>query len=292
VVGVKAYVLNERAANWLKAQVDKGLTQGGLPEVPQQFADGPLGRVYVLNTHAETVPPHGIMRVTGYTLASDGKVIANVTKPATSIGKFLVNGPAEIPNGQVGIGLNTNPVLVAYETGFMFSASDNYGVDGWKLNRIPDGEPLLSVTVLADVKPSEYLCLANLQQLERILIQAPSGGIPGRVGLIRGGATCDVISVNTATDELTTTNVQAKIYNWSTSVACANGDRYGVAIVIDGQWEVVAEDCNDEGSTLPSAAFASAVSSVTDAIDLTNDPVTTTSVVPDAGYTLGAVAIP
>lgn len=292
MAGTRAYVLNERAANWLKTQLDRGLVQTGGPDIPQQFNDGPLGRVYVRNTHAETVPPRGIMRVTGYTVAPDGKVLVNVTKPGTSLGKFLVNGPAEIPSNGLGIGLDTNPVLVAYESGFTFSASDNYGVDGWKLNRIPDGEPLLNITVLADAKPSDYQCLAILQPQQRILIKAPSGGIPGRVGMIRGGATCDVLSVNTATDELTTTNVQAKIYNWSTSVACADGDRYGVAIVIDGQWEVVAEDCNDEGSTLQSVSMASAVNDAADVIELTNQPVSVSSVVTDAGYTLGAVAIP
>lgn len=291
MAGTRAYVLNERAANWLKSQVDAG-SFGSTPNVPRQFADGPLGRVYVRNLDAETVPPRGIMRVSGYTVAPDGKVIVNVTKPGTSLGKFLVNGPAEIPNNQIGIGLDTNPVLVAYESGFTFSASDNYGVDGWKLNRIPDGEPLLNVQVLADAFPGDYVCLANILQQQRLLIRAPSGGIPGRSGSIRGGATCDVLTINTATDQIVVSNVSAKIYNWTTSTACENGDRYGVAILIDGQWEVVAEDCDDEGSTLPPIPMASAINDAADAVDLNTTELTVAAILPDASFTMGAVLIP
>jgi len=131
---------------------------------------------------------------------------------------------------------------------------------------------------------------ANMPNLK--LIKAPSGGIPGRVGTLLGGVMCDVLVESTTTGQLEDSGEDIKVENWATSAACANGDRYGLAGWVNNSWYVVAEDCNDEGSTLESVSITSTVSSVSDAVNLDNDPVSVASVVTDAGYTLGAVAIP
>jgi hypothetical protein len=102
---------------------------------------------------------------------------------------------------------------------------------------------------------------------------------------------CDVLVESPTTGQLEDSGEDIKVENWATSAVCANGDRYGLAGWVNNSWYVVAEDCNDEGSTLQSASFASTVNSARDAIDLNNDPAAVASVVPDAGYTLG-VAIP
>jgi hypothetical protein len=83
----------------------------------------------------------------------------------------------------------------------------------------------------------------------RILFKAPEGGIPPRVGLLCGSATCDKLKIN-ADRTITDTGDNESVTNWGTSPACANGDRFGVADWIDGQYVVVAEDCSDEGSTV------------------------------------------
>ena len=124
------------------------------------------------------------------------------------------------------------------------------------------------------------------------LIKAPSGGIPGRVGTLLGGVICDVWKESYTTQQIEDSDTDIKVMNWTTSAVCANGDRFGIAAWINGGWYVIAEDCNDEGSTLESVAITSAVSDAGDAVDLTNDSVTIASVVTDANYTLGAVAIP
>lgn len=124
------------------------------------------------------------------------------------------------------------------------------------------------------------------------LIKAPSGGIPGRVGTLLGGVICDVWKEAATTQQIEDSDTDIKVMNWTTSAVCANGDRFGIAAWINGGWYVIAEDCNDEGSTLESVAITSAVSDAGDAVDLTNDSVTIASVVTDANYTLGAVAIP
>ena len=58
-----------------------------------------------------------------------------------------------------------------------------------------------------------------------------------------------------------------KVLNWATSAACATGDRYGLASVIDGKWFITSEDCNDGGSTVQPGTGSSSGGRVTEAID-------------------------
>lgn len=262
----KAYVLNEAAARWLKGQVDSRTGSEPLIEA-NQFADGPLSRVYFVNQSGETVPPHGVIRITGYTVSDGGRVLVNAAKPAAILGRFLVNGPVAVEPNKVGLALNTSPVVVAYESGFTLSASNSYGVDGWKINVFPTGKPLVNVNVLADYDATNKYCIAEIRPMQSILIKAPAGGIPGRVGSLVGGAVCDLLYLDTSNDQLGTSSVQSKIYNWSTSAACATGDRYGVAARIDNRWMIVAEDCNDEGSTIGPGTGGSSGGKVAEAID-------------------------
>ncbi len=266
MAGPKAYVLNEAAARWLKGQVELR-TGSELTSEANQFADLPLGRIFFLNQSGEAVPPHGVMRVTGYTVGEGGRVIVNITKPTSTMGRFLVNGPVETANGKIGLAINTSPSIVAYESGFTLSAGDSYGIDGWKINTFPTGKPVVNVNVLANYDATKKYCIAEITPMQSILIKAPAGGIPGRVGALVGGAICDVLYLQTSNDQLGTSTVQAKIYNWSASAACATGDRYGVANRIDNRWMIVAEDCNDEGSTVQPGTGSSTGGKVTDAID-------------------------
>jgi hypothetical protein len=224
------------------------------------------------------------MLVSGYTVTTDGKVMVNVNKPGIAIGKFLVNGPFEIPNNGVGIGYDTNPVRIAYESMASFSAGTNYGINGWKLDRITPGQPLANVQVLADINPAERICLANMMQSQRVLFQ---GTITGRVGNIMGAQICTVVTVRTTNDELVLSSVLIKVFNWTTKTICANGSKYGAAILIDGNWLAIAEDCNDNGPSVPPVTKVSAFASVKDAIVL---PVSTAAVLTELSpvrYTLG-----
>lgn len=280
----KGYLLDENAARWVARHASLSFDGAGGAGDVQQFNESALGRVYVRNLSAETVPPHGIMAVSGYTVTPDGKVMVNVNKPATSITKFLVNGPVEIPNNGVGIGYDTNPIRVAYESMASFSAGSNYGVNGWKLDRITPGQPLMNVEVLADINPTERICLARIMQAQRVLFQ---GTITGRVGAIMGAQVCTVVTMKTTNDELVLSSVLIKVFNWTTKTICANGSKYGAAILIDGNWLAIAEDCNDNGPSVPPVTKGSAFASVKDAIVL---PVSSGSVYGELApvrYTLG-----
>lgn len=99
------------------------------------------------------------------------------------------------------------------------------------------------------------------------LIKAPSGGIPGRVGTVLGSVECDVWSEDANTEQIKDSTLNITVYNWTTSAVCANGDRYGLAGWCNGAWYVIAEDCNDEGTTTQPGTGGSTFNTVTDAID-------------------------
>lgn len=104
-------------------------------------------------------------------------------------------------------------------------------------------------------------------QTKMRLIKAPSGGIPGRVGTLLGGVICDVWKESYTTQQIEDSGGQIKVMNWTTSAVCANGDRFGIAAWINGGWYVIAEDCNDEGSTLEPGTGTGTGGTVGDAID-------------------------
>jgi len=106
---------------------------------------------------------------------------------------------------------------------------------------------------------------ANMPNLK--LIKAPSGGIPGRVGSLLGGVFCDVLVESPTTGQLEDSGEDIKVENWATSAACANGDRYGLAGWVNNSWYVVAEDCNDEGSTVQPGSGSGTGGRVTNPIE-------------------------
>ena len=125
------------------------------------------------------------------------------------------------------------------------------------------------------------------------LIKAPEGGIPGRVGTLLGGVICDVWSEATVTQQIQDSGNDIKVYNWTTSAACVNGDRFGIAGWVNGGWYIIAEDCNDEGSTVEPGTGSGSGSTVGDAIDTsTLTPLVTIGVGGSVNYTSGATPIP
>ena len=124
------------------------------------------------------------------------------------------------------------------------------------------------------------------------LIKAPSGGIPGRVGTLLGGATCDVWSEAAVTQQIQDSGNDIKVYNWTTSAACANGDRFGIAGWVNGGWYIIAEDCNDEGSTVQPGTGSGTTVKPTDAIDTgTLTPLVMVGVGGSVSYTSGATPV-
>lgn len=125
------------------------------------------------------------------------------------------------------------------------------------------------------------------------LVKAPEGGIPGRVGTLLGGVICDVWSEASVTQQIQDSGNDIKVYNWTTSAVCANGDRFGIAGWVNGGWYIISEDCNDEGSTVQPGVGSSTPVNPADAIDTgTLTPIVTIGVGGSVSYTSGATPIP
>jgi hypothetical protein len=130
-------------------------------------------------------------------------------------------------------------------------------------------------------------------QTKMRLIKAPSGGIPGRVGTLLGGVICDVWKESYTTQQIEDSGGQIKVMNWTTSAVCANGDRYGIAAWINGGWYIIAEDCNDDGSTTQPGSGSGTGGQIGDAIDTsTVSPVVGIGVGGQVLYSGGAAPIP
>jgi hypothetical protein len=82
-----------------------------------------------------------------------------------------------------------------------------------------------------------------------------------------GSVECDVWNENNTTDQIKDSTQNITVYNWTTSAVCANGDRYGLAGWCNGAWYVIAEDCNDEGSSVQPGTGTGTGGTVADAID-------------------------
>ncbi len=83
---------------------------------------------------------------------------------------------------------------------------------------------------------------------ESRLFKAPSGGIPARVGMTPGSATCTHCKLDSG-EIVTIPATTFTVYNWVTAITNAEGERLGIADVDEfGTWWVEANDCGDEGS--------------------------------------------
>lgn len=249
-----SYVLTEAQARYVARATDERL-----PFVNQRgtsFYDDLPARIAFRNDTGETVPAFGIVRVVGYVSAFERDVLT-VGKPASTLGDFLVNGPRDVANGEVGQAQVTQVVKVLYDIGDTPTAGQSYGVDGFRARSFSSGKPLVQVIIHGIADATNKLALATVRPYSSIMIKAPANGIPGRVGTLLGSATCELVTRNTSNAQLAISTVTASVLNWAKTAVCKTGDRYGIASYIDGRWLIVAEDCNDTGSTANAASGSS-----------------------------------
>lgn len=287
---MEAFGLTESAARWATEQA-KLRTGGEPPGRGPTFREPTDERLLFRNDSGEMIPAYGIVRVTGY-VEANGRNMVTVTKPATSVGSFIVNGREEVLANEYGYGFAGPVVRVTYHSSDSPNPGNILGVDGFQARSYSSGQPVLDIVILGVIDSTNRIAFARLVPVQQLMIKAPSGGIPGRVGTMMQGAICDVM-VMSSVDQLATSSVQLKVYNWSTSLACANGDRYGIAGLINGKWHIIAEDCNDEGSTTQPGTGSGTGGRIGDAIDTsTVSPVVGIGVGGQVLYSGGTAPIP
>ena len=264
----RRYVLDAKSAAWVARQSKE--RPGTSNQRDRNFREESPETLPFYNDTGETVPAYGIVRVQGYVLAH-GRNTLKVKKPGVASGgpgsTFLANGPRPVEAGGYGL-LQAGPLFqVLYDSGDSPGIRDWYGIDAFKARSYPSGKPYFQVMIEDVIDSTNKIAWARLLPFSSLMIQAPSGGIPGRVGSLMGVATCTIIVRSTSTNQLSASTLAVKVHNWATSAACATGDRYGLANYIDGEWLISAEDCNDEGSTVGPGTGGSSGGTVTEAID-------------------------
>ncbi len=267
----KAFALNELTARWATEQAlkrDGTHNPGALPP----FRDDPESRMLFRNDSGETIPAHGIVRVTGY-VEANGRHMVTVAKPATTIGWFIVNSREPVAANEFGYGFSGPMVRVVYDSGDTPTNGQVYGVDGFKARSYTSGKPVVNVVMLGILDSTNKIAVARIEHASNLMIKAPSGGIPGRVGTLVQGATCEIFTLGNTTNQLAASGVSITVYNWSTSSVCATGDRYGIAGLVNGKWHIIAEDCKDTGSTIQGASSSGSVTQPSDPLQLGSPPV-------------------
>lgn len=101
-------------------------TQPAHPHYRGRPPRGPADEIYFLNDASETVPAHGIIRVTGATLLGDQNLLLG-DKPSTTLSRlYLVNDCLDVPQDEIGRAFLSLPKLALYDT----AATPAYG-EGW-----------------------------------------------------------------------------------------------------------------------------------------------------------------
>jgi hypothetical protein len=262
---------------WIQTNGQAGTVRPQYTRKPPRML--PTTSITFYNDTGETVPAYGIVRIQG-TVTVGGREVLKVKKPGVVDGGpgswFMANGSVNVEAGKYGVLQSGDLVKVVYDSGDSPSIRDWYGIDGFKARSFTSGKPYFQVLIEDVADSTNKIALARLIPYSTLMIQAPAGGIPGRVGSLMGSATCTIITRNTSNDQLAASTLAVKVHNWATSAACATGDRYGLASQIDGKWHIVAEDCNDEGSTVQPGTGSGTGGVVKEAIDTsTLSPVVT-----------------
>lgn len=282
----RGYLIDEATARWATEQANRRTgTQNMGPE--QVLRDPVPERVFFRNDSGETVPAHGVLRVTGY-VDAQGRHMVTVAKPASTLGTFIVNSWNEVASGEYGWGYASGQVRVLYDSADAPSNGQVYGVDGFKARTYPSGKPVCNFVMLGIVDSTNKIAVANFEHPELLMIQAPANGIPGRAGSLVGSASCTVAVLGTVNSMLSTTSVSVTVFNWSKSAVCKTGDRYGIAGLCSGKWKIIAEDCNDTGSTIGGGTMSTSGGTIGAAIDTsTTAPASVTGIPGEVRYRQG-----
>jgi len=83
-----------------------------------------------------------------------------------------------------------------------------------------------------------------------VLVQAPAGGIPARVGSICKSALCKIVTIADSGSDVTLSisTDEIEVWNFIVQAVLSNGDRYGQATMQrDGRWWAISDDCHDTG---------------------------------------------
>jgi len=235
------------------------------------------------NDSGETIPAYSSVKITGV-VSGGARTTLTVDKPDSSATMFATTGPFSVPADAYG------SACVSVHRVAKFTGSVSSG------NRC---KPKSADWVLEEDSSGQFVCLGVIDSTKSLglfiqdqvssggvkFVKAPSGGIPGRVGTLLGYANCTIWTEASSTKQIQASTDTITVFNWTTSPVCVNGDRYGIAAWCNSAWYIIAEDCNDEGSTILPGTGSGTLKALSDFTETTIYPATGTSGYYDMRFT-------
>lgn len=212
---------------------------------------------------SESVPAFSVVAITGGTGAY--RTGFTVAKPTSSDNAYAATGKASGLTGLLNMG---DELLVRYDGTVAVGDRCRPKPGDWVMEKYSSGQ---YVCIALHEKDTVQVAAFRKDQESGTslkLIKAPSGGIPGRQGSLMGGATCNVVTFDSA-GQLTVSSDTIKVYNWAQFAACSAGDRYGIAGWVNSAWLIVSEDCSDTGSTVSPRTMSLQSGSFPELLDFT-----------------------
>jgi hypothetical protein len=200
------------------------------------------------NDSGETIPAYSSVKVTGV-VSGGARTTLTVSKPDSSATMFATTGPFSVPADGYGSAC-VSVHRVAKFTGSIASGNRCKPKSGdWVLEEDSSGQ-FVCLGVIDSTKSLGLFIQDQVSSGGVKLVKAPAGGIPGRVGTLLGYATCTIWTEASSNRLIQASTDTITVFNWTTSVVCKNGDRYGIAAWCNSAWYIISEDCNDKGSTV------------------------------------------
>lgn len=177
-----------------------------------RFKDPPQ-QIIFCNKGAATVPPFGIVQITGNEMG-----LLKGERPADSYGRsgwYVVNGPTEVAVDAFGVGFRGIVPVMCDATSYVKGDRLRAVASSYEASKHPCGHllvigdyPLLSQTDI-------FLC-CDVGFPQTIDFVAPGGGIAAATGtttLTMGSASCDIWDDNGTTGQISDTTFNETIYN-------------------------------------------------------------------------------
>jgi hypothetical protein len=208
------------------------------------------------NAYAGTVPPFGVMEVTGVQI-SNNVAVMQTTRPTTSYGRngtYLFNGPRQVATTIRGVGVRG--IVIAAGDANTYATGDRMRVKAstFFVEKHPCGHLVCVGKYELRGEDDIYLCI-DVGFPSTIDFVAPGGGIAAATGtttLTMGSGTCDIWDDAGTAGQISDSGFTETIYN-KFEDAVPGGARGKASLGSDGLWrmeEIAVTDLRLSGSSL------------------------------------------
>lgn len=202
----------------------------------------PPDQLVFCNKGAATVPPFGIVQVTGNEMG-----LAKGERPADSYGRsgwYIVNGPTEVAVNAYGLGFRGICPIVCDATSYVRGDRLRAVASSYEASKHPCGNWLVIGDYPLRSQTDIFLCY-DVGFPQTIDFVAPGGGIAAATGtttLTMGSASCDIWDDNGTSGQITDTTFNETIYNKFAEAVPASA-RGNASLDNAGLWRAITWSC-------------------------------------------------